>query len=209
MTEIQSDIILWKQFKLGSNEAFQRIYQQNFKLLYNYGLQIYPNQALVEDCIHELFVYLWKNKSTLGDTNSIKFYLFTSLRRKIIQEQKKTKKKEAEHHKNLDFEVVFLPEEQLIEDETSKIRQEELKKALNNLPARQKEVLLLLYFHNLSYEEVGQIMEINTRSVYTLTWKAITSLRKDLKQIHPSIFWWILPYLLYQNQEISEMIFNS
>jgi RNA polymerase sigma factor (sigma-70 family) len=60
----------------------------------------------------------------------------------------------------------------------SREQQLKLSKAIEKLPARQKEVLHLLFDQGLSYEEVAGIMEINVRSVYTLPWKGISSLRK-------------------------------
>src|SRR5690606_19659512 len=76
---------LWARFKSGSDSAFTQIYNQNIVSLYNYGEIITPNKELIEDSIHDLFVDLWKNKSKLGTTFSIKFYLFKRLKRKIFK----------------------------------------------------------------------------------------------------------------------------
>jgi len=84
-----SDKQLWKTFKAGGKTDFAQIYEKHAAVLYNYGRHIRTDQALVKDCIQELFIDIWKNRKTLGATDSIKFYLLKSLRRKIIYEAKK------------------------------------------------------------------------------------------------------------------------
>jgi len=46
------------------------------------------------------------------------------------------------------------------------------------LPARQREVIFLKYYNNLSYEEIAGIMGIEQDSVYKLTYKALEKLQK-------------------------------
>ncbi|MDW7692932.1 hypothetical protein R9C00_10625 [Flammeovirgaceae bacterium SG7u.111] len=41
--------------------------------------------GLVEDCIQEVFIYLRKKKANLGNTNSIRFYLYKALHSKILR----------------------------------------------------------------------------------------------------------------------------
>jgi RNA polymerase sigma factor (sigma-70 family) len=72
-----------------------------------------------------------------------------------------------------------------IEDERIGIQREQdlqvkLAGSLEKLPIRQKQVIQLLFFEQFSYEEVSKMMGINLRSVYTLAWKAISSLKRHL-----------------------------
>lgn len=52
--------------------------------------------------------------------------------------------------------------------------------ACNTLSTRQTEVINLLFYEKFSYEAAVRIMDINLRSVYTLTWNALAILRKEL-----------------------------
>ena len=86
MTGKQADELLWDNFRQGSESAYGLIYKNHFFTLYSYGLKICPEKEIVKDAIQDLFVYLWKNKDKLGTTDSIKYYLFTALKRRLIDD---------------------------------------------------------------------------------------------------------------------------
>jgi len=81
-----SDLLLWKSFKSGSESAFIFIYEHNFEMLYSYGRRLTNNEDVIKDAIQDLFIELRKNRENLGDTDSIKFYLFKCLKRRINKE---------------------------------------------------------------------------------------------------------------------------
>lgn len=90
--------VVWSKFLSGDRDAFTHIYDVYVNALFNYGIKIAPDSALVQDCIHDLFVNLWHNKGKMGETDSIKFYLYKSLKRKLIRELEKRKKQEGSTH---------------------------------------------------------------------------------------------------------------
>jgi len=55
-----------------------------------------------------------------------------------------------------------------------------LKEALEGLTERQRQVIQHLFFENHTYEDTSKIMGINIESIYTLAWKAICSLKKNI-----------------------------
>ncbi len=161
------------------------LYRHFSRQLFQYGLSIDPDQDFVKDCIQDVFIDLWKYHKNLQKADNIKVYLFKSLSHKIFRESKKENKWKKEEIKE-NQEACFFTES--IESELIDIqRDENLRKklaiALGNLPHRQKEVIQYLFFENFSYEEVSKIMGINLRSVYTLAWKAISSLKKFILSV--------------------------
>lgn len=76
-----------------------------------------------------------------------------------------------------DFQVEFSVEEQFIEDEAVGQRAEQLKKLLNTLPARQKEVVYLRFFQELSRDEIAGVMAITPQTVSNLLQLAFKQLR--------------------------------
>ena len=82
VTEVD-EMALWRAFKSGDQAAFARMYQCYSRVLYGYGFRVTHDAALIEDCIQDLFIELWRTRENLSDTTSIKFYLFRSLRRRI------------------------------------------------------------------------------------------------------------------------------
>jgi RNA polymerase sigma factor (sigma-70 family) len=179
---------LWQSFKLGNEIAFGKIYDKYFNSLYNYGIKISRDKQLVKDCIQELFIELWRYKANLAHVNSIKYYLFKSLRRKLVREiQNKgifSDISAEEYH----FEMVLPYESLIVQKQISEEQSKELLKALNSLSKRQKEAIFLKFYENLSYQEVASIMSITVKSVYKVILSGIDSLRKNLKRIYVIAF---------------------
>jgi RNA polymerase sigma factor (sigma-70 family) len=158
---------LWLVLKDGDRKGLEGLYRHFSRQLFQYGLSIHHDHDFVQDCIQEVFIDLWKYHKNLQKADNVKVYLFKSLSHKIFRESKKENKwKKVEINENQ--EACFFIES----------LQKKLAIALGNLPHRQKEVIQYLFFKNFSYEEVSRIMGINLRSVYTLAWKAISSLKK-------------------------------
>ena len=79
-----ADTMLWNDFIKGNEDAFRLIYTNHVQSLFKYGCQFTHDEALIKDCIHDVFIDLSKYRSGLSPTNNIKLYLFKSLKRKIF-----------------------------------------------------------------------------------------------------------------------------
>lgn len=174
-----NDQALWQSFKEGDRSSFQAIYFSYFKNLSEYGMRIIGDKELVNDCIHDLFVKLWNNKSNLGTVTAIRSYLMVSLRSTIFNKIKQNSRTAVlafndEHP----FEMVFSVESDFIAKETSSIQTQKLLDALNELTPRQKEVIYLRYFEEMDYEEIAAVMGITVKATYKLTARSMEALRQ-------------------------------
>jgi RNA polymerase sigma factor (sigma-70 family) len=180
-TIYQDDAQLWQRLKSGEGEALVMIYDIHIDALYNYARRFTQNTALVEDCVQDLFAEIWEKREKLSETNSIKAYLFKSVRRKVLRALSKDDKyihadeafgqyvQEAEHSY----------ERWLIDTQLTQEQQHKLKSCLEKLSARQKEAIVLKFYENLSNEEIGIIMDISIQSLYNLIHSAVKSLRQS------------------------------
>lgn len=173
------DQVLWYRFRAGDRQVFSNLYRQHVQALYTFGLKVTDDAQLVEDCIQELFIYLWKHRHKLGDTDSIRFYLFKSLRRRIVSAQAQTmrqSKKKAGLTNRQDLSE-FSYEQLLVLRQVEEEQQQKLTHSLNALPKRQKEAIMLRYYHNLSFQEIAKVMSLTIKSTYNLIAKAIEALK--------------------------------
>ena len=137
------DTMLWRQFKAGNEVAFSALYKRYIVLLYNYGEIITSDRELIEDSIHDLFVELWKNRKTIAQADSVRYYLYKGLKRKIFKNlEKKRKLPLKEAFNDHDFEIVLSHEFGIIAGEISTIKKAQILKALNELSRRQKEIIV-------------------------------------------------------------------
>lgn len=77
--------------------------------------------------------------------------------------------------------IVSFSEENNSEQEFEIHRVNSLNKAVNNLPPRQKQALVLKYFQQKSYVEITSIMSINYQTARKFVYKALQNLRKDIR----------------------------
>lgn len=188
----KSDSEIWRDFKIGKIEAYEYIYITYLPVLYNYGYKICLDNSLTQDCIQEVFITLLEKKDSLADSDSIKFYLFKALRRRLIRALEKHEKfSTLKINDRIDFQSNF-SFDSAFDHEISEERSAELLVVLNALPPRQKEAVTLRFYDNMSYEEIAKIMNIEVTSVYKIIYKAIENLHKKL-----SGQTFLIYYLLY------------
>jgi len=169
----------WSRFKKGDAGALEAIYRANIQSLINYGEKINPDLDLVKDTIQDLFIELWRNRQQLSDIVQVKFYLFRALRNKLyraISHQSFVTEGEMQlSTENLRAEYVELSI--ITREEESHIRQN-LIELLKKLPQRQREAIYLRFYHNLPYEAIASMMDMNYQSTLNLVQRALGSLRK-------------------------------
>ncbi|MDB5263213.1 MAG: sigma-70 family polymerase sigma factor [Adhaeribacter sp.] len=185
MTEATTDSVLWELFKKGDRAAFSTIYQDHIQVLYSYGIKVCDDGEIVEDCIQELFIYLWHTKENLGPTTNIKYYLFKSLRRKIQAyiEADTKKNKISTAFANDRPATEDSPEYLLLAENHQKNNEEKMQQALLTLTNTQREAIYLRFYDNLGFQEIADIMGLQLKSTYNLISKAIEVLREQIQTI--------------------------
>ena len=169
----------WSLFKQGDRNAFEKIYRKYIDELYAYGKKFSKDDNIVEDCIQDMFIDLWAKKERLGDTDNVKAYLFTALRRRIL----KTLKKDGII--SLVNDLAFMQTELSIDiilekTELDKENADKLQKAFDSLTKSQQHILYLKYYQNFNNKEIAEILKINYQSVRNALTRALVALRKNI-----------------------------
>ncbi|PHN05593.1 RNA polymerase sigma factor [Flavilitoribacter nigricans] len=176
-----TDQQLWQKLKDGHEDALEQIYREHVDALLRYGGQFCRDASLIEDCLHDLFVDLWRNREGLRDNDNIRPYLLVALRRKLIRQIGKLQKTQNERDtREVDFLAEPAIDESIIGREISEANARALKQAMAQLSKRQREVLYLKYFEDMSYEDICEALGINYQSVRNLVSTGIKALRKYL-----------------------------
>ena len=128
---------------------------------------------------------LWQNRENINETQSVKNYLYKSLRNTIFSRLNKPENLDIndESIDELQFDLELSPEAFLIENEHSLEMKLKLEKAITQLTNRQREAIFLRFFEELSYEEVSKLMQITVKALYKIIARALESLRDFFKII--------------------------
>jgi RNA polymerase sigma factor (sigma-70 family) len=176
---VQSDKKIWADFKSGDKKATSNIYHENIQLLYRYGKKLTTDDDLIKDKIQELFYDLIRTRENLGSTDNIRFYLIKALRRRIFSELKK-KSLFVEPADNENDCFMASCEEELIEMENDRYRDEMVKKAVKMLSPRKREILFYRYSCNFEYNQICEIMNIEYDTARKLVFRGLSSLKEYL-----------------------------
>ncbi len=175
MNTAQNDILLWQSFRKGDREAFATLFRNHYESLYRYGGKFTTDHQLLEDCIQELFIELWKANSRTT-VLSVRSYLLKSLKYKLLRSL--GKKRNVLLLADGDSTFEWSHENFLIAEQEQMEKRQKVLKALEQLSPRQKEIIYLKYYQNLSYEEVGEVMNINYQVARNLLYQAMKTLKK-------------------------------
>lgn len=180
---------LWKLFQAGDEDAFATIYKEYVQVIYNCSRKFSEDEELIHDCIHGLFLDMWKNRENLSLPSSIRFYLHASIKRRIYKEGIKRKDILYDDYPHLAAalrETNASIEDQIIDKQGKAEQKAFLKQGLLLLSANQRRAILLKFYKNLSFQEISGVMNMSTDNIYKLVSRGITILKKNVKNLHIS-----------------------
>lgn len=177
-----NDDILWKGLRQGNEEMFLALYKRYYHSLFFLGLREIRDAQLVRDTIQQLFLYLWEKRFSIDKAKNVRSYLITSFLRKLTNDWKK-----SERVNNLQVVWNNYAEDPQPNPEENLIRKDEqghlfrlLIDHINELPSRQKELIILKFYEGLSYDEIVERTGLSHRTVYNKIHEALKKLRLDI-----------------------------
>lgn len=182
---ISKDNLLWNNFLSGDESAYGLIYEKYSKNLFILGLQFTSDRELVKDCVHDVFMKIYKNRANLKPVNNLKIYLFIALRNSIITAIKgqkihtETLIESSDYSLTADYNTI---EEILINKESEGGKSRLIAKLLTQLTSRQRKVIHYRFYEGLSIEEISTLMEMNYQSVQNLLQRSLRKITDYLKK---------------------------
>lgn len=171
---------IWSKFKSGDEEAFIYIYNEYANTLFKYGSQFTSDTDLLKDCLQDFFIYLREKRTKLGDTESIKFYLLKSFRRRVIDYIKQNKKYQNQLNDSFtnSFPIELSHEIKYINQQTQEKQLKLLEKGLAKLNEREREAIYIYYFQDLTYDQIADFFNFShVSSARRLVYKALSKLK--------------------------------
>lgn len=175
----QKEQQLWIALQNGKEDAFELLYQKHANALLSYGLKITPQQEIINDALQDVFINIWQKKQQLPVVDNVRAYLLKALRNRIIRILESRNLTGNGIQPNQAIQESF--EQQLILEELADERLTKVYHSIRHLPTRQREVIHLKFFQNLTTEEIADLLDINYQSVSNLLYKSLQKMRKQVK----------------------------
>lgn len=172
----------------NDNVAFAELVNRYQKLVYTTCRGFFQSDADVEDLVQDVFVEMYQSLATFRHQSKLSTWLYRVAVNKSLNHLRK-KKRQALVHKMPFWSKDDNQERQydhaapnsanadyaLASNENRLI----LKAAIAKLPENQRVAFVLSKYHELSYKEIAEVMEVSVSSVESLIFRAKTNLRKQ------------------------------
>lgn len=150
-----------------------------------------PDEATAEDIVIDSLIYYWENRHTLSSSSNIPAYIMKVVKHRCLNFLRDRNVREdiersiwdhEDRVRNLkiisleacDPEELFSSEVQYLIDE-----------ALKRMPEKTRTIFIMSRFENIKYKEIASQLNLSVKSVEFHISKALTILRKDLKDYLP------------------------
>lgn len=170
--------VSWKDFKKGSNTAFEKIYYRYIDLLYRYGSKITKDRDLLNDSIQQLFLELYTSREKLADPDNLEFYLVKALKRIVIHRLTGKQRDEGLFEDAVaSFDVELDAENILISSERHQSKMKLLDDALQSLEPAKKELLFLKFYSGLNTRQISSITGLKPDTVQKQIYRILKKLQ--------------------------------
>jgi RNA polymerase sigma-70 factor, ECF subfamily len=177
-----------KRAQKGDRMAFAELVELYKDKLYNLGYRMMGNPQEAEDVAQEAFLRAFANLGSYNNSHKFSTWIYRIATNLCID---RMRKKKADY--SLDAEVPGddnggdmytriaapdrTPEEEVVLAET----QEEVQRAIESLPENYRAAVVLKYMHDLSLQEIADILEVPVSTVKTRIHRGREALRAGLK----------------------------
>lgn len=177
------DKILIQGLAEGNSRIFDYIFLHYYSVLVVYVIKQGIDNAAAEDIVQDFFIKLWINRNSLSITESLKNYLFISIKNKCYDYFRHEKVEEkAKEMLLLDSEESFNDRDHLAESDLREL----INMAIGKLPDKCRKIFIMNRFKHMKPAEIAELEGVSVRTVEGHIGKAYKLLRKELKPYLPA-----------------------
>ncbi len=159
----------------GAEAAVTALYQASALSLIRLAYIMLGDLPSAEDVVQEAFCGLYRRWYRLKDASSAMYYVRAS----VLNGCRSALRRKAVRRRGLGHQPSAVSAEAVV---LSGEEREEVIRALGRLPHRQREVLVLRFYSDLSDEQIARVMGIRQSTVRSAAYRALETLGRDLRE---------------------------
>ncbi|MBL7700584.1 MAG: sigma-70 family RNA polymerase sigma factor [Chitinophagaceae bacterium] len=170
----------WNLLRRGDRQALLALYREHYTGLVNFGIKLTGSRELSKDCFSQVLLRLWDRRASLPEVSNTRSYLLTCMKHEIMKELQSQKNNTG--HQQLETGNHTEPsyEDYIVGIQANDELRCRLRKMLQKLTEREKELLKLRFFENRSYDEIAEQCDIAKRTAYNIIFGALKTLKKEM-----------------------------
>ena len=181
MSEVrETDEVLYRRFlSKRRDDDFRVLFLRHKKALILFLYGIVRNYEDAEELMIDAFAEVAAGSSLFSGRSSFKTWLFSIGKKKAFLFLRKSNRMTAgQEDFRLEDESALSPETELLTDE----RNRQLYAALSQLHGDYRQVLILLYFEQMSVDQVARVMKKSKKQIYHLAQRGRDALKVQLEK---------------------------
>lgn len=171
----------------GDEAAFAELVELYQEKLYHMAYRMLSSKQEAEDVVQDTFLRVYNNLERYDENQKFSTWIYRIATNLCIDRLRKRKPiysldAESSEYEGLDGYSMIpsdnrTPESELLISETQQI----IHQAIDTLPPKYKSVMLLRYIHELSLQEVGDVLDMPVTTIKTRVHRGREFLRKKLE----------------------------
>ena len=176
--QVTSDEALLESISEGGRTAMHTLYSRHHVRVYRFILRMVRDAATAEDLTSQVFLDVWRTARQFQGRSQVSTWLLSIARFKALTSLRQRKHEDIDQDEMLEIaDEAETPEACLDRSTTSAI----LRACVAKLSPAHREIINLVYYHEKSVEEAGQIIGIPQSTVKTRMFYARKQLADLLK----------------------------
>lgn len=169
------EVRLVARIAAGDKLAFEALYRIYFPRLSRFIGRMARNVALIEEVVNDTMLVVWQKAATFDGTCKVSTWVFAIAYRKTLKGLKASDEPVESDASLYEDDSGNQPEQTMKRQQL----QQSVAEALDQLPAAQRAVMVLTYYHDMAYSEIAEVVECPLNTVKTRMFHARHRL-KDL-----------------------------
>lgn len=175
-----NDFELVEKFVAGDETAFNIIVKKYQKKIYWHARQMLGEHLDADEVTQEVLVVMYQKLNTFNFQSALYTWIYKIVTTRSLNQIKKRQLRKIFSFDNTD-EKELAVENDIVENIANREKLEKVDKALEKLPAKQRQIFVMRNFDQLSYEEIS---EITGKSVGGLKANYFHALRKVTEYVN-------------------------
>jgi RNA polymerase sigma-70 factor, ECF subfamily len=173
--------------------VFERVFKTHFKNLHAYACTIIREETAAEEVVQQVFFKLWERSKNLSISGSVAAYLYRAVYNESLNylKHQKVQSQYEQHFTHTMKNQSFTAGKKF----SMKELEEQLGKAMNELPEQCRTVFQLSRFEELRYREIADHLGISVKTVENHMGKALKILRTKLVDFLPFTLFCLFKFL--------------
>jgi RNA polymerase sigma-70 factor (ECF subfamily) len=184
----ERDLRLMERVKAGDMDAFRELVETHEQRVIGTVARMIGDPVEAEDLSQQVFVRIWKSAARWEPTAKFTTWLYTILRNLVFNESRRRAR-----HKTTSLDAATGDDERPQQFTDTNVKspdttmldaemQDAIERAIQELPEAQRMAVVMRRYQDVSYEEIGEVLDLTVPAVKSLLFRARTDLREKLRK---------------------------